>query len=611
MNRKEYVLDEIIVNIMPNNKNVKTKKGKYLIDILYEQGFFIPSSCGRRGICGKCLVGVEMPNERETREKDKISYVNSCQFIVEQDVIIYLPKILVENHAYEYKKPYQIEIPEKLNPSIQVIKLPIEQEVIKKSKSYIEYIFHKIGQKKVSISLLKDIAGIRKDIYKSYLLIHDENNLINIRKENEYNGVYGLAIDLGTTSLAIELVNLISGKTVQEVSNLNPQVWYGDDVISRISYAVMSEDNIKLLQEKVVTGINNLISQLIGIEKNDIYEVVIAGNTTMIHLFLGINPQSLGEYPFTPVFLNSITLSNRELLLDLNPEAKIYILPSIGGFVGGDITSGLLALNVYEEKKSFLFIDLGTNGEIVVSNQGKLWATSTAVGPAFEGGRIQCGMRASIGAIEKITLNDDIDIKVIGNAEPTGLCGSALIDLLAILLKLRIIDYTGRMLFGQYLPDNIPKKIRERIQLYNSDIVFEVCKRKERSIFLSARDVRQLQLSCSAIKCGIKLLTQQAGINYELLEKVYIAGTFGFYLDKNNLKTIGIIPKEIDDTKISFIGNSSLAGAKCVLLNKDLKQHAEEISSKINHIDLSTIPNFEEEFALSTFFPKIEEKTIN
>lgn len=608
-------MSDILINILPINKSVKIGKGEYLIDILCEQGILLHSSCGRRGICGKCLVGIDFQNKRETKKENKILYVKSCQFKVEQDITVYLPQTVLEKEIYKYKKPYQIEIPGILNPLVKTISIPIKEDEIRKFSSYIEFVFNQVGEKDVSISILKKIANIKKDICKSYVLIYDDSKLIDIKKEEEFNGVYGLAIDLGTTSIAIELINLISGETVSELSSLNPQILYGDDIISRISYAIQSEDHLNLLNEKIISGINSLISQVIeefAIKENDIYDAVIGGNTTMIHLLLGINPSSLGEYPFTPVFLNSITSSQQEIGLHVNPEAKIYIFPSIGGFVGGDITSGLLALNVNRENNSFLFIDLGTNGEIVVSNKGKLWATSTAVGPAFEGGRIQCGMRASIGAIEKIIfIGDDIEIKTIGDVEPEGICGSALIDLLAILLKQKIIDYSGKILSSESLHQNTPENVKRRIKDYNSERVFEVFQGKNKKIILSARDIRQLQLSCSAIKCGIKLLTQQAGINYESLEKIYIAGIFGFHLDKNNLKTIGILPKEIEDEKIYFVGNSSLAGAKYALLNKDIRHIAEELPKKIKHIDLSTIPNFEEEFALSTFFPNIEEKTIN
>jgi len=607
-------LNDILIKILPANQEVRTKKGSYLIDVLYEHGFIIPSSCGKRGICGKCLVEVEYTNkgnENSTKEKSHL-LVNSCQYIVEKDIAVSLPQVQIDKQKeiYKFKKPYQIKIETSFNPNIQVLKVNVEKEEIKKSKSYQDYFFSLIGKKDISLEVLKKIACIKNDITKSYNLIFSNKQIIDIKKEREFNGIYGIAIDLGTTSIAIELINLMSGENVGDISELNPQILYGDDVISRISYAIQSEDNTKLMQKSVVSGINNLNEQLvkkIGITQNDIYDVVVAGNTTMIHLLLGIDPSSLGEYPFTPTFLSNITIPPNKIGIHTHPEAQMYIYPAIGGFVGGDITAGLLAINAIKKEKPFLFVDLGTNGEIVIAKQGLLYATSTAVGPAFEGVRIQCGMRASIGAIEKITLNnDDIDIKVIGNIEPLGICGSALIDLLAILLRLKIINTSGRMLTESVNNPNVPEKIRKRVKTNNSDVIFEVFHGKNKKIFLSSRDVRQLQLSCSAIKCGIKLLAKEADIGLQTFEKIYIAGTFGFYLNRKNLKTIGIIPEEINEEKIEFVGNSSLAGAKYALINKDLRNNIEEILGIIKHIDLSTIPEFEEEFAMSTFFPESE-----
>jgi len=607
-------LSDISIKIMPTNHKIRVKKGSYLIDVLYEHGFIIPSSCGKRGICGKCLVEIEYTsesNEESVEEKSHL-FVNSCQFIIEKDITVYLPQMQIDKQKeiYKYKKPYQIKVETNINPNIQVLKINVEREEIKKSKSYLDYFFNLVAKKNVSIEVLKKIACVKNDVNKSYNLICSNQQIIDIKSEDKFNGIFGIAIDLGTTSIAIELIDLMSGKNVGDISELNPQILYGDDVISRISYAIQSKENIKLMQKSVISGINNLIEQLIekiGITQNDIYDVVVAGNTTMIHLLLGIDPDSLGEYPFTPTFISSLAIPAKEIGMHTHPEAQMYIYPAIGGFVGGDITAGLLAINAMKQENPFLFVDLGTNGEIVVSKQEHLFATSTAVGPAFEGVRIQCGMRASIGAIERITINsEDIDIKVIGNIEPVGICGSALIDLLAILLRLKIVNTSGRMLLESVNNPNIPEKIRKRVKTNNSDVIFEVFHGKNKKIFLSSRDVRQLQLSCSAIKCGIKLLAKEAAIELQTIKKVYIAGTFGFYLDKKNLKTIGIIPDEINEEKIDFVGNSSLAGAKYALINKNLRSSIEEISRKIKHIDLSTIPEFEEEFAMSTFFPESE-----
>ncbi len=598
-------MNEILIKILPVNKTIRTQKGKSLIDVLYEHGYLIPSSCGKRGICGKCLIEVE------TEDKTEKIFVNSCQYTLEQNIVVYLPDTYVNaKKVYKYKKSYQITVKTKINPGIFCNKLKIERSNLLNYSSYTDFLFKNSGKKILSIDVLKKLPEIKKQTGETFVLVTDEEKILDIKKEQDYNGLFGIAIDLGTTTIAMELVNLTSGETVGEISDLNPQILYGDDVISRISWAGQSLEHLEIIHKSVLQGIKNLISQLLEntrISKNDIYSVVISGNTTMIHLLLGISPITLGEYPFTPVLIDSFRTNAHDFNLSTNLESHVYIFPAIGGFVGGDITSGLLALNIPQKTETFLFVDLGTNGEIVVGNKDNFLATSTAVGPAFEGGRIQCGMRASIGAIEKVEINkDDLQIKVIGDTEPIGICGSGLIDLLALLLRLQVIDTTGRMLSDNVENKNIPEKIRERIKKYNGENIFEVAQNKNKKIFLSTRDVRQLQLSCSAIKTGIKLLTKQAGIDFNSYEKVYIAGTFGYHLNKRNLKTIGIIPDGIDDEKILFIGNSSLAGAKCALLDMDLRYEIEKFTRKIKHIDLSTIPDFEEEFAMATFFPELK-----
>ncbi len=616
---EEHILEYIYLTIMPMNKSIKVEKGSNLLDSLYDHGFMIPSSCGKKGICGKCKVEIEYYQNSDSIEKKKSGklLVHSCQFAINENIIVYLPPIYIHDKktSIQYTKPYTIRIDTTLNPYIQKAMLHIKKPTFDDTRSYLTRLFQKIGERHVSIKVLQQLLHKIRETNFSGVLIYNDEEILDWLPENECKDIFGVAIDLGTTSVGIELVNLSSGESVGTLSELNPQVLYGDDVISRISYATQSENNLKTIQRKVITGINNIIERLIddtGIEKQSICDGVIAGNTTMLHLLLGVNPVSLGECPFVPVFDTSIKVSAAELGIDIPSTGQLYIFPSIGGFIGGDIVSGLIALNLFEKKEPFLFVDLGTNGEIVLGNHEQFWATSTAVGPAFEGARIECGMRAATGAIEHIIYDGkDIKIQTIDNVEPIGLCGSALIDLLAILLQLGLVDITGRMLSKEKILPNIPQKIRERIKKHDSEVIFEVfnSENNDKNIFLSAKDVRQLQLACAAIKCGIKLLTNAAKIKMNDIENIYIAGTFGYHLDKKSLKTIGIIPYEVDDEKIHFVGNTSLAGAKYALLNKNIRNISEEFARSIKHIDLSTIPAFEEEFAMSTYFPEQSQKT--
>lgn len=596
-------MKKINIHILPVNEVIEANEGSNLLDILHKQNYKIPSSCGRKGICGKCIVEVKENNDKRL--------VYACQFNITKEITVYLPDkyIQTEGETFQYQKPYFINTTIQLKPNIYASKLLLDKPGFNDTRSYISRIFQKIGEKDIPLSLLKILPEKIRENNFSGILISSEKKIFDWLSDNEYKGCYGIAIDLGTTSIAIEITDVISGETKGAISDLNPQVMYGDDVISRISYAIHSKENLKQLQKKVIDGINNLLHKLTnqtGIDTNCIYDITIAGNTTMIHLLTGINPVSLGECPFVPVIDSTINTHAKELEINTHPEAEVYIYPAVGGFVGGDIVSGLVALNLFNYNKPFLFIDLGTNGEIVVGNDGHLWTASTAVGPAFEGGRIQCGMRATIGAIEHVSYdNDDIQIYTIGNVKPVGICGSGLIDLLAVLLNLGIVDYSGKMLNNEKLRNIIPDKIKARIKLKNNETVFIVNDYKDidNAIFLSAHDVRQLQLSCSAIKCGIKLLSEIARINLENIKKVFVAGTFGYYVNPNNLVRLGLLPNEVNVNNISFVGNTSLAGSKLALINKDIRKKADELAKTIKHIDLSTLPNFEEEFALSTFFP--------
>lgn len=599
---------------MPINKTIKVEKGSNLLDVLYDHGFMIPSSCGKKGTCGKCKVEIEYYQNTGTITKNENEkfLVHSCQFNINENIIVYLSPIYAHTNkvSFQYTKPYTVKIDTTLNPYTQKAVFHIERPTFNDTHSYITRLFQKIGKRHVPIKTLQQLPDKMRETNFSGALVYSDAEILDWLPEKESKDIFGLAIDLGTTSIGIELVNLLSGESIGTLSELNPQVLYGDDVISRISYATQSKDNLKTMQKKVVTGINNIIEQLIddtGIKKQSIYDCVIAGNTTMLHLLLGVNPASLGECPFVPVFDTSVKVSAEELGIGIHSAGQIYIFPSIGGFIGGDIVAGLIALKLYSEKESFLFIDLGTNGEIVLANHEQLWAASTAVGPAFEGARIECGMRAATGAIEHIIYyGEDIKIQTIDNVEPIGLCGSALIDLLAILLQLGVVDITGKMLSKENIASNIPQKIKERINNHDSNVIFEVFNSDiyDNKIFLSAKDVRQLQLACAAIKCGIKLLSDVANIKMSAIENIYIAGTFGYHLDKESLKAIGIIPYEVDDEKIHFVGNTSLAGAKYAILNKYVRNISEELIRSIKHIDLSTVPTFEEEFAMSTYFPE-------
>ncbi|MCX8064779.1 MAG: ASKHA domain-containing protein [Candidatus Hydrogenedentes bacterium] len=593
----------IAIELLPYNIKFLAKKGENLLEILRKSGVNLSSSCGGHGVCGKCLVKLYDSNTSEWK------LVNACQVSVNENVIVDLSPATIFslsiNNIGTLKKAYNVDGTYNLEPNFR-------KKIVNLCKNidfdYLSQIYNCTESEKTSYRFLNKLShSVLKDQLSGWVVYNSEK-LIDWYSLDTTTTLVGCAIDIGTTNIAIEILNLETGETLYQGFDTNSQTRFGDDVISRISYSSISEKNLEELKNSVLSTVNGLIIKglnTLSISPESIYEIVLAGNTTMIHLILGISPKSLGEFPFLPIFTSPITLKTSDLGIIANSDADIYILPAIGSFVGGDISGGLLALNLFECAENFLFLDLGTNGEIVLGCKGKFIATSTATGPAFEGGRISCGMRADDGAIDHIFLsNEDISFSVIGDSIPKGICGSGVIELVCLLLELKLLDPTGKFMVSS-VSQSIPQKILERFKIKNEEAIFIVYEGgvNDREIFLSAKDIRQVQLACGAIKCGVKMLLSYAGISSADLDTVYIAGNFGNYIHPKYLSRLGIVPSTIFHEKIHIVGNTSLLGAKIALLDMKKRKLVEKSVGSIKHIDLATLPNFEEEFAFSMFFP--------
>lgn len=410
---------------------------------------------------------------------------------------------------------------------------------------------------------------------------------------------YGVAVDIGTTTLAASLINLKDGTEIAVMGSHNPQISYGDDVISRIKLASTGQKGLDHLQKAVIKQINAMIENLCkqgGIDKNAIYEISVAGNTAMEHLLCGIDPSPLGQLPFEPEWRGASNIKASELNININPDGVVYVFPVIGGFVGGDISAGMLAVDLLNQPQPLLMIDIGTNGEIVLVRDNKSFAASTAAGPAFEGAGISCGMRAMAGAIEKIKFEDDCIYSVLGNVKAAGICGSALIDIASELLSAGIVDITGRIV----KPENLPPKIAQRIINDTNDQPAFVIDKK---VKITQRDVRQVQLAVGAIRAGINIMLKKAGIQSTDLKRVLVAGGFGSFIRRNHAQRIGLLPGDIHHEKISFIGNTSLAGAKMALLSLKAVQKAQTLAEQTEHVELSMDLDFQNEFANAMIFP--------
>ena len=431
---------------------------------------------------------------------------------------------------------------------------------------------------------------------------HDDEFLQTAEADSSQTS-FGAAFDVGTTSLVCTIFDLQTGEQHASVAKLNPQTRYGDDVLARIKFTDMNSDGQEILHKLIVAEVVDIIKTACKnscLDCKNVRQIAFAGNSTMQHLLCGFPVSQLGQFPFDPFSKKSITTTAQKFGLPFK-NAEVFVFPIIGGFVGGDSISCALATKMYEADKPVLLIDIGTNGELVLAHNGNLWAASAAAGPVFEGARISCGMRATNGAIEKLVFNSQLALSVIGNVEPTGLCGSGIIDIIALLLNFGIVESLGRLLMPDELPENCPKNLKERVRLAaNGEPEFVLYK----NITLTQKDVREFQLAAGAMRAGINILLKQANLDAENLKYVYIAGGFGSFIRRSSAQRIGIIPQQVHNNKIQYVGNASLSGARGTVLSPGLRKVAEDIAVRTEHIELSTSIDFQMEFAEAMIFPE-------
>ncbi|MBJ6726236.1 ASKHA domain-containing protein [Geomesophilobacter sediminis] len=434
-----------------------------------------------------------------------------------------------------------------------------------------------------------------------------ENRLTRIRAGADEVGVepgdtrqkfYGVVVDIGTTTLAVSLTDLGTGAEIASAGTLNPQSRHAQDVLSRIRLASRPE-GLQEMHVILIEAIAGLICQLAGEAKVDpaaVYEVVFSGNTGMLHLAVAENPASLGKYPFLPVVRGNEYRSAHRLNLPVAPCAPVYLPPVISGYVGADITCGIVATGLHRDPGVTLLIDIGTNGEMVIGCRGRLYATSTAAGPAFEGMNISCGMRASAGAVEAVTIDASggVALTTVAGAEPVGICGSGLIDLVALLVSCGIIGANGRLLE----PADLPSGLTARLEQTEGKTSFRLTER----VHLTQKDVRQVQLAKGAVRAGIELLLQSLDIEAQEVGRVLIAGSFGYHLRAESLLVIGLLPHEFAG-KVEFVGNTAKSGGEALLKSRAAREEIAEVVCGIEVVELANHADFDRCFVESLKFP--------
>jgi len=554
-------------------------------------GFPLDLVCGGKGTCRKCQLEIERYGQTE--------FVLACQEKVSPDMKIFLHDRIGYANLTALVNHNKIKV--EIHPSLEKIHLPREMLSLPFFGGAWEHILGLIGRriKPPAISLLQKLALLLTiPELQGVTIVLWKDTLLDIEAGNTGDHCYGLAVDLGTTTVVAYLYNLGSGEKMGVYSALNAQISEGADVISRLQVGSKDTQGLQRLQEKVIATINTLIAQACQqcqIDKKQIYSFVICGNSAMQHLFLGLSPYFLGRAPFSAIILSEVVTAAQDLGLHLNPRAVVQFLPLIAGFVGADTAAVLLASQPDDPDELLLIVDLGTNGEIMLGREKRWLVTSTAAGPALEGANISCGMRATDGAVEKVRFSrGNIELQVIGDTAPLGICGSGIIDAVAELHKAGLLTTGGKLLtkdafllickpsdhfLAQYLEvvDDIPRFVLSS------------------GVYLTQKDIRAVQLAKSAISTACSLLLREYGAQKDSLSRILIAGAFGNYINVNNAQYIGLIPA-FPGAPVSSIGNAAGAGAEIYLLSQKAEEKTAALLRNVQHVDLSAHPDFQKEF---------------
>jgi len=608
----------ITVTFEPEGRRVRVPPETRIFQAASEAGIGIRTECGGEGICGKCRVIVKNKsavNEVTDAETTHLSpkeidsgYRLACRTILKQNVTVMVPE---ESRIGARKIQISgLERPVPLNPSVKkfhvVLPKPTLSDVRPDFKRLLDHLEDAHGLKKLEIDyeLLRKLPDILRDANWDFTLaIWDDRLIIAVEAGDTSDKLLGLAIDIGTSKIVGYVVDLMTSRTVGIGSIENPQIMHGEDVISRITFAMAGSEQLRVLQRLAVEGVNDVLHEACtqaNVDPDDIYEATVAGNTAMHHFLLAIQPKYLALSPYTPAVKRSINVKTQELGIKIHRNGVVYVLPTIAGFVGADAVGDVLSSGIHESQELSLLLDIGTNTEVFVGNAEDILSCSCASGPAFEGAHIKNGMKAVTGAIEKVRISPDtyeVEYETIGDVKPVGLCGSAMVDVVAEMLKREIINHHGRF---------SPNIKTPRLKTVNTVPEFvlawenETATRKE--ITVTQKDINEIQLAKAAMFTGCSILMKRKSVKREDLDRVFIAGAFGSYINPENAKFIGLVP-DVPTEKIKFVGNTAVTGAKMALISREARETAEALSRRIRYLELAIDPDFSQEFTYALVIP--------
>ncbi|MFX0047140.1 MAG: ASKHA domain-containing protein [Candidatus Hermodarchaeota archaeon] len=632
---------KIIIDFEPISRRLYYKKNNSIYQLLVNSGIRIRSLCGGLGTCGKCKLLIQQGNryinpltdsEMSLLTKEEISENRrlACQCYISRDQInfrkkhpepqirVFLPQEMLIEDFKILTSGLNKGI--NLNPNVKKVFIEVNKPNLEDSTPDLERIISALKSKTeiykdhldplIEFDTLKKIPLVlRKDNHRVTLTLYEENVIIDCEAGDEVENNYGIAFDIGTTTLVGYLINLNNGKTYSTASALNPQTAYGEDVVSRITFIKNNREGLLKLNTAVINALNEIIDETCTdakISPSQIYEATFVGNSVMHHIFLNIDPSYIGLSPYVPAFRKDLNVKAKDINLKINRGGYAYILPLVAGFVGADTIGVILSSQIDKESDLTLAIDVGTNGEIVVGNTNILATGSCAAGSALEGAHIKNGMRAASGAIDTIEI-DPTNLKVryttINNKEPIGICGSGIIDAVAEMLKSKIITRSGS--FNKELIDH--KNIIKNDKNIEFILVEKNLTPINRNITITQNDIRELQMAKAAFYSGTRIILNYLNQAYKLklkIKQIYLAGAFGNYINKSNAKFIGMIP-DISDELIYQIGNAAGIGAQNCLLNINLRAKARKLTENIKYVEIAIKQEFQKEYAQAMYFPHL------
>lgn len=608
----------VLLRFEPSGAAVRVPPGVSVFDAASWNGIAIDSTCGGHGTCKKCrvrIVGGTVPvSPLDTRafseEELAAGWRLACRAEARDDLVVEVPPLVTRPKAATVGVGRQVI----LRPALQKRYVELDEPTLQDQRTDLERLRDALDdlELQVDVGALRRLPRVLREADFKVTCVVVDDLLVDVEPGDTSERLHAIAFDLGTTTVVATLLDLATGTPVAVASMLNRQQPFGADVISRISATMLDPAALGRLRELASETLQELAGEVCaqgGVDPAEVYEVALAGNATMTELALGIDPEPVGVAPFIMATRAYPDLPAAELGLRLHPRARATVFPALGAYVGGDILAGLLATGMTRDKRLRLFIDVGTNCELALGSAERIVCTAAPAGPAFEAAQIRCGMRAAEGAIEAVRIADDtLELDVIGDVAPAGVCGSGLVDAVAELVRAGLLDASGRFVPAEAAAELAPELSRRLVARPDGERVFVLHwtageGELEGAVYLSQRDVRELQFAKAAIATGWRLLVEELGIDPSEIQQVLLAGSFGSYLSPASAVRIGLVPK-LALPRIVSAGNVAGEGAKMALLSMQERHAASALLDEIEYVELSDRPDFNDRFVEQLAFPE-------